>query len=76
MKQVTDTFYYVRDWKEVQSILNQLRDGNDPMAKKRKKAVELFKKISCNNAGERILQVLIEDYRFSGMGDKTNVGTK
>jgi CDP-glycerol glycerophosphotransferase (TagB/SpsB family) len=67
IKRVTDTFYYAKDWLEVQSILNQLSDGSDTMMKKRKIAVESFKNKSSNNAGGRILQVLIKDYKYGEM---------
>jgi hypothetical protein len=37
------------------------------MMKKRKIAVESFKNKSSNNAGGRILQVLIKDYKYGEM---------
>ena len=58
---VTNTFYYVNGWEQLEKILDDLRAGIDPLKEDRRIAVEQFRAQS-KNAGEKILEVLKKDY--------------
>lgn len=61
---VTKTFYYVNGWEQLKKVLDDLKDGNDPLKGERRIAVEQFK-AGKQNAGKAILNVLRKDYLSS-----------
>lgn len=61
---VTKTFYYVNGWEQLKKVLDDLKDGIDPLKEERLVAVEQFK-AGTQNAGEAILNVLRKDYLSS-----------
>lgn len=58
---VTKTFYYANGWDQLKKILDNLKDGIDPLKEKRRMAVKKFRE-GTKNAGEEILNVLIKNY--------------
>lgn len=58
---VTKTFYYVNGWEQLNKVLDDLKDGIDPLKEERRIAVEQFR-AGTQDAGETILNVLRKDY--------------
>lgn len=58
---VTETFYYVNGWEQLKKVLDDLKDGIDPLKEKRRIAVGQFRK-KTQNAGEAIFNILRKDY--------------
>lgn len=58
---VTKTFYYVNGWEQLKKVLDDLKDGIDPLKKDRQIAVEQFR-AGNQNAGEAILSILRKNY--------------
>ena len=58
---VTRTFYYVDGWEQLKKVLDDLKDGIDPLKEERRIAVEQFR-TRTQNAGEAILNVLRRNY--------------
>ena len=58
---VTKTFYYVNEWKQLKKVLDDLKDGIDPLKEERRMAVEQFR-TGTQNSGEAILNVLRKNY--------------
>lgn len=58
---VTKTFYYVNGWEQLKKVLDDFKEGIDPLKEKRRMAVEKFKE-GTQNAGEEILNVLRKNY--------------
>lgn len=58
---VTKTFYYVNGWKQLKKVLDDFKDGIDPLKEERRIAVEQFR-AGTQNAGEAILNVLRKSY--------------
>lgn len=58
---VTKTFYYANGWDQLKKILDDLKDGIDPLKEERWMAVKKFRE-GTQNAGEEILNVLIKNY--------------
>lgn len=57
----TKTFYYVNGWEQLKRVLDDLKDGIDPLKEDRRIAVEQFR-AGNQNAGEAILNILRENY--------------
>lgn len=58
---VTKTFYYVNGWEQLKKVLDDLKEGNDPLKEERRIAVEQFK-AGKQNAGKAILNALRKNY--------------
>ena len=58
---VTKTFYYVNGWEQLKKVLDDFKEGIDPLKEKRRMAVGKFKE-GTQNAGEEILNVLRKNY--------------
>ena len=58
---VTKTFYYVNGWEQLKKVLDDLKDGVDPLKEERRIAVEQFR-AGTQDAGEAILNVLKKSY--------------
>ncbi|MCI6998519.1 MAG: CDP-glycerol glycerophosphotransferase family protein [Eubacterium sp.] len=58
---VTKTFYYVNGWEQLKKVLDDLKDGIDPLKEERQIAVEQFR-AGMQDAGKTILNVLRKDY--------------
>lgn len=58
---VTKTFYYVNGWEQLNKVLDDLKDGIDPLKEERWIAVEQFG-AGTQDAGEEILNVLKKNY--------------
>lgn len=58
---VTKTFYYVNGWEQLNKVLDDLKDGIDPLKDERRIAVEQFR-AGTQDAGEAILNVLRKNY--------------
>lgn len=61
LSDVTKTFYYVNGWEQLKKVLNDLKDGIDPLKEERQIAVEQFR-VGNQNAGEAILSILRKNY--------------
>ena len=58
---VTKTFYYVRGWEQLEDVLDNLKNGNDPLKEERILAVERFRE-GTQDAGKAIMNILRKDY--------------
>lgn len=58
---VTKTFYYVNGWEQLKRVLDELKEGIDPLKEDRRIAIELFREGN-QNAGEAILSILRKNY--------------
>lgn len=58
---VTKTFYYVNGWEQLKKVLDDLKNGIDPLKEERRIAVEKFRS-GIQKAGETILNVLKKSY--------------
>ena len=58
---VTKTFYYVNGWEQLKKVLDDLKDGIDPLREERRIAVEQFR-AGNQNVGEAILNILRKSY--------------
>lgn len=58
---VTKTFYYVNGWEQLKKVLDDLKEGIDPLKEERRIAVEQFR-AGTQDAGEAILNVLKKNY--------------
>ena len=58
---VTKTFYYVNGWEQVKDVLDNLKNGIDPLNEERQIAVDRFR-IGTQDAGKAILNTLRKDY--------------
>lgn len=58
---VTKTFYYVNGWEQLKKVLDDLKEGIDPLKEERRVAVEQFR-AGTQDAGEAILNVLKKNY--------------
>lgn len=58
---VTKTFYYANGWEQLKKLLDDLKDGIDPLKDERQIVVEKFRE-GTESAGEEILNVLIKNY--------------
>lgn len=58
---VTKTFYYVNGWEQLKMVLDDLKDGIDPLKEERRIAVEKFR-VGTQDAGNAVLNILREDY--------------
>lgn len=61
---LTDTFYFVKNWEQLRTVLDDLRAGIDPKKSQRDAAVEAFRKAT-QNAASNILDVLKNDFIHS-----------
>lgn len=60
-KELSKSFYWVRNWQELQKTLNELRLGVDPLKEKRNELrAKMFPNIE-NNAGEIIKNIIKQD---------------
>ena len=58
---MTKTFYYVNGWEQLKKVLDDLKDGIDPLREERRIAVEQFR-VGNQNVGEAILNILRKSY--------------
>jgi len=58
---VTDSFYYAKDWEEVENLLMELKNGNDPKKELRTKAIRNFSDKK-PDAGKRIADFLVDEF--------------
>lgn len=58
---VTKTFYYVNGWEQLKKVLDDLKDGIDPLREERRIAVEQFR-AGNQNVGEAILNILRKNH--------------
>ena len=54
---VTKTFYYVNGWEQLKKVLNDLKNGIDPLKEERRIAVKQFRE-GTQDAGKAILNIL------------------
>ena len=59
IKCISDTFYYASTWNEIEKIILELQNGNDPKKAQREAAVKRFMK-DHGHAGEKIVQELLK----------------
>lgn len=61
IEDVTKTFYYVNGWTQLKAVLDNLKNGIDPLKEERSLAIERFRD-GTQDAGKAILNILIKDY--------------
>ena len=61
---VTKTFYYVNSWEQLKKVLDDLKNGIDPLKEERRIAVKQFRE-GKKDAGKAILNVLRKSYESS-----------
>lgn len=61
IEDVTKTFYYVNGWKQLKAVLDNLKNGIDPLKEERSLAIERFRD-GTQDAGKAILNKLRKDY--------------
>ena len=59
----TKGLYYARNWQEVESLLNQLKNGEDPLMQLRKELISSEFSISPNGVGMEMKELIKKDYR-------------
>ena len=63
VQEMLESFYVVDNWQEVEKILSDLKQGIDPKKELREKAVDNFMQGREYNVGEKIIDLLIEDFQ-------------
>lgn len=60
-KEILEVCYYARNWNEVENYLEMIKNGNDGLSEKRKKAVESFSKYNDLNTPYRVMEIIKKD---------------
>ena len=56
------SFYFAKNWQDVERILNNLKQGIDPKKDARRKVIDKFNSQHPKNSGEKIVSFLKEEY--------------
>lgn len=67
-KKLSEGFYWVHNWQELEQTLNMLRSGKDPLKKKRQEIIKSVFYLPEKGAGYAIKEVIKEDYMKQKMG--------
>ena len=59
----TKGLYYARNWQEVENLLNQLKNGDDPLMQLRKELISSEFSISTNGVGMEMKEFIKKDFR-------------
>jgi len=62
IRYLCDSFYFAKDWSDVEKILGNLRNGIDPKKEVRRKVIDRFNLDHPRNAGDKITSFLKEEY--------------
>lgn len=61
-RKLSEAFYWVKNWHELEKVLKMLISGIDPLKKKRRDLLDKYFQFSSVSAGEKIIKLIKDDF--------------